>query len=164
MNGTPGQPSYLIKTGRKSSVQQTTTFPWWSQPCKQPITRTKFYATGSHHKLWSTTSGRVETQLPEWLESFTEGLTRGLSSSTDVSAADVAVPLPAIFQQFMISHPPAKLTSESSGGKYISYSLTFPKTQNAKHAGARNLRERHSEEILTIGRTQLRLLEDLEMW
>ena len=34
---------------------------------------------------------RVETRLQEWLQPFTEGLTRRSSSSTDVSPADVTM-------------------------------------------------------------------------
>ena len=59
-------------------------------------TRPKFWKTGSRHKLWGDHERRVETTLPEWLQPVTEGLTRGFSSSADLSPADVAIPLPAI--------------------------------------------------------------------
>ena len=57
-------------------------------------------------------------KIPEWLQPLTEGLTRGSSSSTDVSPADVAIP-----------HHPAKLASNKSGGKHNSFTH-FPKAAN----------------------------------
>ena len=44
------------------------------------------------------------------------------------------------------------------------YWLIFRKTRIAKYADVRKLRERHAQEILTIGRTELKLLKDLVMW
>ena len=84
-----------------------------------------------------------------------KGLTRGSSMSTDVSPGDVAAPPPAFPPS---SHPPAKPTSNNSEGKHNLFTH-FPK--DAKYADARKLRERHAEEILTIGRTELRLPKDL---
>ena len=73
-------------------------------------------AVGDHER-------RVETELPKWLQPFTEGWTRGSSCSTDVSPADVAIPPPAIHPS---AHPPAKLTSNNSGGKHNLFTY-FPK-------------------------------------
>ena len=53
MNGI--QVSHLIfsRMGETSSTP-TTTFPWWSQACKQPKTRPELWTTGSRHELWAT--------------------------------------------------------------------------------------------------------------
>ena len=50
----PSHPSYLIKNGTQSREQPTTTSPWLSQACKQPITRPELRVTGSRHELWAT--------------------------------------------------------------------------------------------------------------
>ena len=50
-----GRASFLIKNGRTSNVKPTTTFPWLSQACKQPITTPVLWVTRSRHELWSTT-------------------------------------------------------------------------------------------------------------
>ena len=55
-------------------------------------------AVGDHERS-------VETQVPKWLQPLTEGLTRRCSRSTDVSQADVEMPLPAIPPS---THPHAK--------------------------------------------------------
>ena len=75
---------------------------------------------------------RVATNLPEWLQPFTEGLTRKSSCSTDVTPAEVATP------------PPAKLTSNKAGGKHKN-SLISRKTRIAKYANARKLQRRHAK-------------------
>ena len=54
--GRPGQPSYIVKIGRKPSVKPTTTFLWWLQECKQPYTRSEHWMTASEHQLWATRS------------------------------------------------------------------------------------------------------------
>ena len=46
---------------------------------------------------------RVEPEIPEWLQPFTEGSTRRSSSSTAVSPADAATPPPALPPS---AHPP----------------------------------------------------------
>ena len=110
----------------KTTVKLTTTFPWVSR--MQPITRPNLWATRSRHKRWATTSGRVETDLPEWLQPFTEGLTGGSSSSTDVSPADVEIPPQAIAPP---AHLPAKSTSNRASGKHR-LSTHFPKDPNCE--------------------------------
>ena len=88
--------------------------------------RRQTQAVGDHER-------RVDTEIPERPQPFTEGLTRRSSSSAHVSPTDVAIPPSAIPHSV---HPPAKLSS--------------------KNADARQLRGRHATEILTIGRTESR--------
>ena len=92
----------------------------------------------------------METDLPEWLQPFTEG------SSTDVSPPDVDIPPPAFLPS---ANAPAKPISAAQEESTI-YSLISRKTRIAKCADARKLRERHAEEILTTGRTELKLPKD----
>ena len=84
---------------------------------------------------------RVETELPEWLQPFTEGWTRGSSSSTDVPPPDVTIPAPALPP---FAHPPAKPTSNKAGRKNNVFNHC-PKTQIAKYADTRKLGERHAK-------------------
>ena len=103
----------IIKNGRTSIVQPTTTFPWWSQACKQQHTGPKLWASGSQHTLLATTSD-------EWKQNYQNGFNRsrkdsqGSSSSTDVSPADMTTPLTAILPS---AHPPAKPSSNKAGGE-----------------------------------------------
>ena len=76
------------------------------------------------------------------MASHPEGLTRGSSSSTDVSPADVAIPPPAIL---LSAHPPAKTLLETEQEERTNYSLIFPKTRIAKYADARKLPGRHAK-------------------
>ena len=66
---------------------------------------------------------RVDAELPEWLQPFTEGLTSGSSSSTDVSAAEVEIPPPA---NSLSAHPPSKPNPNNTGGKHKLFTH-FPK-------------------------------------
>ena len=91
---------------------------------------------------------QVGTELPEW----PEGSTRGLSSSTGVSSADVDIALPALPSSFRASC--IETYFEQSRRKHNLFTLR-------KYADARKLRERNAEEILTIGRTELKLPKDL---
>ena len=111
MNGILVSHDVSSRMGEQSCVKLTTTFPWWSQACKQPNTRPKLWTTGKQRRAVGDHELRVETELPESLQPLTEGLTRGSSSSTDVSPADVAIPPPALL---FSAHPPAKLTFKHS--------------------------------------------------
>ena len=51
----PGQPSIKSHQDTNRMKKTATTFPWWSQACKQPNTRPKFWTTGSREKLSATT-------------------------------------------------------------------------------------------------------------
>ena len=111
---------------------------------------------GSEHQLWATTSSIVKTDLPEWLQPFAEGLTGGSSSSTDVSPADVGIPPPAL--------PPFRASSSKTCFEQVSGKALFIHSFSERPEGdARNLRECHAEEILTIGWTELTLPKDLAM-
>ena len=107
-------------------MKPTTTFPWWSQACKQPNIRPKFCTTGSRHKLWATTSD-------EWKQNYQNGFNhsrkaRRSSCPTEVSPADVAIPPPAIPPS---AHPRAKLTSNKPGEKHNEFTH-FPKDPNCE--------------------------------
>ena len=104
--------------------------------------------------------GRVETKLPEWLQPFTEGLTRGSSSSTDVSPPDVTIPSPAIPPS---PHPPAKPTSNISRGKRNLFS-NFPKGPN--YEGCRRTKVTRTSCKVNLGdRTdRIKIVEDLVIW
>ena len=58
---------------------------------------------------------QVETESPEWLPPLTEGLTRSVSSSTDISPADVEIPPPAFL---LFLHLRAKPTSNKACDKH----------------------------------------------
>ena len=108
-----------MKNGRTSTEKPTTTFPWWSQTCKQPITRSKLWTTECKHKLWATTSD-------VWKQNYQTGFnhSRDLQSSTDVSPADPpAIPLSA--------YPPAKNCSNKAGGTH-NLDTHFPKDPNTE--------------------------------
>ena len=92
-------------------------------------------AVGDHER-------RVETGPPEWLQPFTEGLTKGSSNSTDVSPADVVIPPPAINSSFRASFSKTYFKQVRRKVQFIhSFSR---KTRIAKYADARKLRERHA--------------------
>ena len=101
-------------------------------------TRRRLWKTGSRHCCGRQRARRVGTELPERRQPVMEGLTRESSSSTVVSPVDVAI-------------------SPTNSSFRASSSKTYFETHIAKHADARKLRERHAEEILTIGWTELRL-------
>ena len=144
----------IPRTGAKWRVKPTTAFPWWSQACKQPNTGPALWATGSWHRLWAITTKKLETELPQWFQPFTERLTRGSSSSTDVSSADVAMPPPAILPS---AHPPDQ--QESTIDSLICQSPELRSMQtHGSYSGAMQ------KSILTIGQTELRLSKDLGIW
>ena len=106
----PGQPSYLVKNERQTkcktdnhlvvpSVQAT------ENQTKAPENPKRTPAVCDHERS-------AETQVPEWLQPFTEGLTRGSSRSTDEFPADVAIPLPANPSS---AHPPSNTSSNKAG-------------------------------------------------
>ena len=65
-----------------------------------------------------------------------------------------------------LAHPPSArpsekpLSNKSGGNQHLFFSF-FTKTRIAKSADARKVQERHAEEILTIGRTELRFLRNV---
>ena len=82
----------------------------------------------------------VDTELPEWHQQFTEGITRGSSNSTDVSPADVEnhrqhFLFPRIFQRNRLRTEQVESTI---------YSLISRTTRLARYADARKLRERRA--------------------
>ena len=112
-------------------------------------TKTPDHSSGRPKQTWAVCYHelQVATELPEWIEPFTEGFTRWSSSSTDVSPADVAIPLPAIS---LSAHPPAKPIIKKPWGKHSLFNH-FPKTRIAKYADAWKLRVCLAEEILASG-------------
>ena len=144
------------RVGRNSSAKPTTTFHWLSQQATEHQTKAlddlkRTQAVGDQERS-------VETQLPGWLQPFTEGASRGSSSSTDV---DVAQPLAAILSS---SHPPATPHFKQLRRKAQCVHSFSRRPRIAKYADARKLRERHAEEIRTIGRTELGLPKDVGIW
>ena len=117
MNGIQLSHHISSRMGDTSCVKPTTTFPWWSQACKQQNTRPKLWAIGSRHKLWATTSDVWKQEIQEWLRPFAEGLTRGSSSSTGVSPADVDRLLSRGAAWSLIL-PPSLLDDEYEGGTH----------------------------------------------
>ena len=81
MNGIQVSHHISSTVGETSNVKTTTSSSWLSQVCKQPNTRPTLWTTTSTHQR------RVDTDLTEWPQPFTDGLTQGSSSSTDVSPA-----------------------------------------------------------------------------
>ena len=104
MNGIQYQPSYFFKDRRKPSVIHRKQIPL----VVPGVQATEHETEALDHRLQTRAVGdhvqHVETDLPEWLQQFTEGLTRGSSSSTDVSPADVELPPPPLPPS---AHPPA---------------------------------------------------------
>ena len=75
-------------------------------------------AVGDHER-------RVETLFTEWLQPLTEGLTGESSSPTDVSPADLHMPLPALL---LSSHPLAKPVSNKEKGTHTQVMHSFSET------------------------------------
>ena len=69
---------------------------------------------------------QVETELPEWLQPFTEGLTRGPSSSTDVLSSwrGHTTSSNSLLARILQQHPLQTTHEEST-----MYSIIFPKTR-----------------------------------
>ena len=72
---------------------------------------------------------QVEREVPEWLQPFTEGVTRESSSSTDVSPADVAVPSR---QHFFILRILQHNLHQTKQEENTIYSLVFPTDPNCE--------------------------------
>ena len=115
-----------LKNGRKSSVTQTTTFPWLSWACKQPTVSPKALEDRNQTRAVGDHEFHSDTELPEWRQPFTEGSTRRSSSSTDVSPADLDTPPPA---SSLSAHLPARRTSNKAGGMHDLFTH-FPKDPN----------------------------------
>ena len=64
--------------GEQSNVKPTTTFPLLSQAFKEPLTQTRALCDWKQTRVVGDDELQVETGLAEWLQPFTEGLTRGI--------------------------------------------------------------------------------------
>ena len=132
-------------------AKPTTAFVWLSQACKESNVRPELRVTGSRHDLWasmsdkwtltrmaSTIHGRITREIVKFHRCLSgcRGNTTASNSSSRASSSETN------FEQ----------------SKWKAYSER--KTRIAKCADARKLRERHAEEILTIGRTEFNLLND----
>ena len=100
----------LVVPGVQATEHQTKALSDWKRPAVRHRER------------------RVETELPEWLRTFTEGLAKGSLSSTDVSPADVERPPPTLPPS---THPPAKPTSNRAGEKH-NLLTHFPRDQTCE--------------------------------
>ena len=120
MNGIQGSHPHLIKNWKNIDCTTDNFFPLVVS-CVQ-ATEHQTTALGDV-KLTPAVAdhGRnVDTEIPKELQPCTEGLTRGSSSSTDVSQVDVATSLPSIL---LSAHP--KLCSKTSGEKHNLF-IHFP--------------------------------------
>ena len=100
---------------------------------------------------------RVETKLPEWHQPFMEGFKGGLQ----VRQTCLQLTWPYHRQHFLFPRILLQNLLSTKQEESTIYSLIFFKTRIAKYADARQLPERHAEEILTIARTELKLQKDL---
>ena len=141
----PCRPSHLIKNDRKTECNTDNHIPLVAPGAQATEHQTKVLGDQKLAQVVGNDEQSVVTEILEWLQPFTEGLTRGSSSSTDVSPVDPA------------AHPPAKLISNRAGRKHILFILfsTDPYCEVCRGC--------HAEEILMIGRTELRLPKDLEI-
>ena len=126
MNGIQVSRHISSSMGETSSVKPTTTFLGVVPGVQATVHQTKALGDRNQTQAVGDHERSVETKLPEWLQPPTEGLTMRFSSSTDVSPADVEIPPPALPRS---AHPPAKPTSNKSGGKHILFTH-FPKDPN----------------------------------
>ena len=124
----PGQPSFIIKNCGTANVKQTTTFTLVVPVMQTTDHQTQALGGQKHTRAVGDHKLHVLTDLPEWLQPFTEGLTRGSSSSTDVSPDDVDIPPPALP---LSAHPPAKPTSNRARRKHHLF-IHFPKDPNCE--------------------------------
>ena len=92
---------------------------------------------------------KVETDWPEWLGRIKkeDRQIRQMSLQLAWKSHRQHFLLPRMLQQ--------NLLRTEAGGKQFIHSFS-EKTRIAKYADARKLRERHAEEILTIGRTEFK--------
>ena len=109
-----GQPSYLIKNERNIECQTDSRLPLVVPDAQATDHDTRALgdrkgtpAVGDHDRS-------VETEIPEWLQP---------------PPVDVAVPHPAISPS---AHPPAKCTSNKSGGRSHNLFSNFPKDPNCE--------------------------------
>ena len=122
-----GQPPYLIKNGRKSSVTQTTTFPWLSWACKQPTVSPKALEDRNQTRAVGDHELHLETELPEWLQTIHGRIDKGivkfhrrLSSRLGHTTAK---------SSSLSAHLPARRTSNKAGGMHDLFTY-FPKDPN----------------------------------
>ena len=107
----PGQKSYLIHRGRQIECKIDNNTPLVVPGVQATEHHTKALGDRKPAQAVEDHERRVETKLPEWLQPFTEGLTRGSSSSTDVPPADGAIQPPALPAS---AHPPTPRRSETN--------------------------------------------------
>ena len=150
---------WMASRSEKSIVKPTTTSSWWSQACHQPNTRPKLRASGSKHKLWATTSDvckkrntSMASTIHGWTDKVTFKFDRRICRDVEYHRQD-----------FFLTRIIWRSLLRTEQGENTIYSLFVRKTRISKYADARKLRERHAEEILTIGRTE-KLPKDLVIW
>ena len=153
----PGQPSYLTKNGRTSNVKQTTTHPWLFQACQHLVTRPVLWVNGSRHELWATTGDVWKQNHQNGSQPFTEALAK----DRQVRQTSLQVTWRCHRQHFLLPLILQQHRLRTEQEESTIYSLIFGKTRIAKSADSRKLRERHAEEILTIGRTEFNIAERL---
>ena len=147
----PGQPPHPIKNGRQIECKTDNHIPEVVPRVQASKHQTKVLDDRKRTPALGDHERSVEIKLPEWLQPFTEGLSRS-SSSTDVSPADVAMPTPALPAS---AHPPAKPTSNKSGNHNVFNH--FPKDPNCVVRRCTQV----TKEVFTIGRTEFRLPNDV---
>ena len=108
----PGKPSYLIHSGRQIECKIDENIPLVVPGVQATEHHTKALGDRKPAQAVEDHERRVETKLPEWPQQFTEGLTRGSSSSTDVPLADGAIQPPALPPS---AHGPTPRRSETNG-------------------------------------------------
>ena len=104
----PGQPSYLIKNGRNIGCRTDNHMLLVVPSVKAADHKTKALCDRKQTRIVGDHELREETEFLEGLQPFTEGLTKGSSSSTDLSSV-VEIP-PA--------HTSSKPTLNNSGRKH----------------------------------------------
>ena len=149
----PGQSSCLVKNVRKPSSIKTNNSSSLVVPgvrATETPDPTELSVTGSRHALWATMNCKWK---PNYSGLQPEGLTKGSSSSTDVSPADVE----KYRQQFVFPCIQQESPRPTWLKESTTYSLYCRKTRIAKYADAPKLLERHAEEFVTIGADRMKL-------
>ena len=153
----PGSPS------RRATLSRTT-LAWkptaWRKPAQHIL-----HSCSSEHQSKALNDGKrsqaagdhersVETELPEWLQPVTDGLTRWFSQ---VRQTYLQLTWPCYRQHFLLPRILQQNQLRTGQEESTICLLIFPKTRIARYADARRSRERHAEEIRKIGRTEVRL-------
>ena len=119
-----------------------------------PTTRPKLWMIGSRHELWATMSSNT------WIQNCQNGFNhprKDPQGDLQVRKTTLQLTWPYHRQQVFRPRIIHKTCFRTQQEESTVNSLNFRKTLFAKYADARKLRERHAEEILTIGRTELNL-------